>query len=582
MPNTRVTSFECQYDLVNNSATADASLSSSTASSDSNINELLVENQPYAYMFNTEHNYAVLDGTYEEYPSTFSTAYISNDSSDANGEFTTNPQISITFTQPQSCYGITFHFVENYPLEMRITTHSNASVTTTFNPDSLTYIAELDIVDCTRLDIEFTRAMPYRYIKLIGILFGRTLVWGENEIYSGNLVLEKSPIGDLLSINTLDFTVIDKTNEYNLANDRGLHLYFQKRQIANAYEYVNDQKLFLGKYYLDNFSWDERLVSLNCVSTIGLLEDVQYYEGDIYNGTLAGTILDDIFRVAGIDKYTIDTETYNTPVYGTIKPGSCREALQQILFACNSTVDTTGEDGILIYKIYSTIVNRITRNSKISTKITKNDYVYGVQVKYNNYVLNLNSIEEIVKDELYAAGEHTVFFTEAYDNISIKQTDSTTTITPTTVKPYYVTFTLPSDMQITITGNKYEEYELVATATDSYIESGETDTINTYTTTLCNAAMASERAATILQYLKYRLSLSTQTLADDIRLDGRRQVENPNRNYLDFIAWYTSRNFDLTGGFVDTAEMTGIYQYDYMFYYTGNEDLYAGEGVGIL
>lgn len=581
MPNDRITYFECRYELINNTAMQEAVFDTTSAKSFSNISSLVDGLTPYNYM-TLEHNYFILDGGLEEFPDNFETPFFSNDLSDENGLFSTPAVINVTFARPQNFYGLTLDFADDYPIEINVLLVDSTGKRETYiiEPDNKHYVAPLTAIDINSITLTFTKALPQRYIKLVGLVFGQELVWGENEISDGSLLLETDRIGDKISINTLDLTVIDKNNSYNLANEEGMHLYLQKKQEVYAYEYLNNQELFLGKYFLDSFSWDTNLVKLKCVSYMGLLDNVPYYEGLIYDGTTtAGDLIDDIFDVAGITNYTVDSETSNTPVYGTLKPGSCRDALREILFACNSSVNTTGVGGISIYKTNNSLINTIYRSDKISTEVTKNDYVHGIDVEYSNYVLNTNSIEEIVKEETYTAGQHTIIFTQAYDNIVI--TSGTTTITPIKVMPYYITFALSSDMVITITGNKYEEYNIIASARNPYIEAGETDTVETYTTTLCNAQMAKAKAELILEYLQSRLTIDIQTLSSDINTDGRRWVQNPSKQYSDFITWYTSRKFDLTGGFVDNAKLIGFYYTEFGYYYSGTE-LYAGEVIGII
>lgn len=579
MPNTRITKFECEYDLVNNTAMEDVTLTSSTLWNFCNLEDLVDTPTDYKYM-TLEHNFNVLDGSLAEFPDSFTTPFMSSTKSDGSGEFT-DVYLNAEFTQPQNFYGITFNFEETYPLEINITITNNEGLilTYTFNPNSLYYVAELECIDIVEVQVDFIKGLPDRYLKLAGIVFGRVLYWDETNIQMGNLLLESDPIGDMISINSLNFTVIDDDNSYNLANSSGLHIYFQKRQVAYAYEWVNGTRLFLGKYFLDSFSWDTNLAKLNCVSYIGLLDGVQYNDGTIYDGVAAGDILEDIFSVARITDYTIDEDTAETLVYGTLKPGSCRDALREILFACNSVVRTTHEEGVEVYKLSDMIVSTIQRNDKINTKITKNDYIYGVSVNYNSYELNTDKLDKIVDDKPYLAGENTVFFNGAYNNVTIMADGSA--VTPTKLKTYYCVFELSADAQVTITGNKYEETNSTIQVNYPYVEAGETQIIKSFNSSLCNATLAQTRAKQILNYYKYRLTLDINAAAYDISLDGRRWVENPNKHQGSFIAWYTRRNLDLTGGFLDNSKMMGYYYYEYDWYYADTE-LYGGETIGTI
>lgn len=580
MPNDRITSFECTYNLVNYGAAEEATFNSNTVKSFSNLSNLIDEPVEYSYM-TLEHNYSVLNGSLTEFPDTFDTPYFSSTLSDDEGYYNTSPNLNITFIQPQNAYGLTFTFENDYPLEISVKWRDtqNNLYTSIVEPDNKKFVANIEFIDCMSIEIEFTKAIPYRYIKLLSIVFGQVFEWTENEINDGNLLLENDILSDKISINELSFKVIDDVDIYNLANDNALHRYFQKRQDAIAYEWVNGTRLYLGTYFLDNFSVQDNLVNIKCVSYMGLLDGISYNNGDIYNGTLAGTILEDIFEVAKIEDYLIDSETYNTQVYGTIKPMTCREALREVLFACGSTVNTTSEDGIVITKVNKIINDKIYRSNKISTKIARNDYIHGVEVEYANYKL-LSEPEEIIKEQEYLAGDYTLVFSNAYTNIIITDSEDNI-ITPIEVKKYYCVFTLNSDVILTITGNKYEENLSTIQVSNTYIPSGESLTINKYSSSLCNAGMAKAKAKEILDYLQYRLSLDIQTITSDISMEGRKWIENPSKNYADFIAWYTSRSLNLTGGFIDTAKLVGYYYNDYEYHYAGNE-VYIDEEIGVI
>lgn len=588
MPNDRITYFECVYDLINNNAQDNSEIEYTDNNTQfGNIDTLITGSNEFNCMLPGEINFTILDGSLTEIPNNAQVSFFSSHKSNTNGEYDNPlPSITVNFDIPQNCYGITFKFAGDYPLEMNIliTNDENITFRYTVYPNTNNWVFQQNIINALHIEIYFIKGVPDRYVKLERLRLGQSLVWGENEIRDAHLILENDPVADKISINTLTFNTIDKDNSYNLANDAGLHNYFQKRQVAYAYEYVNGNQLFLGKYFLDNFSWDNNLVNLSCVSYIGLLDDVQYIDGDIYkNGIKAGVLLSDIFLKASIDNYVIDNDTYNTMVYGSLEPGTCRQALREVLFACGSTVKTIN-DNIEIYKRDDYILDTLFRRDKINTKIIKNDYVYGVSVNYNEYNLNTDQLQEIVKNQTFSIGENTILFSGAFDNIVIKDSNENIII-PTVVKKYYCKFVLTEndDNVLTILGNPYEVQKATVQVTDDYVLSGETNTIKEYNSTLCNAIMAKEKALELLNYSKYRLTIDVQTLTDTYELDGRHWIENPNKQFNNFISWYLRRNLDLTGGFVDNATLQGYYyvDYDHKFVRETDFEMYAGEG-GII
>ena len=106
----------------------------------------------------------------------------------------------------------------------------------------------------------------------------------------------------------------------------------------------------------------------------------------------------------GTTNYEIDNETYNHPLYGTITPKSCRKALQEVLFACNSIINAHDVNNVIIKKTSHVKRPDIPKNKKFTTTVTKNDYTYGVEVKYTTYSKE-EELREIAKDT-YSVGTY--------------------------------------------------------------------------------------------------------------------------------------------------------------------------------
>ena len=147
---------------------------------------------------------------------------------------------------------------------------------------------------------------------------------------------EIDPISDKITSDSMTVEIMDKNNDFNLGNTNGLHTIFQRNQKLLPFRNKDGAVTQLGEWYLDEFSVENNTVKLSNIGQIGLLDNFNFINGEIYVNKKAGLILDAIFLTAGITGYAIDPVTYNTELCGTLKKMTCRKALREVLFACGS------------------------------------------------------------------------------------------------------------------------------------------------------------------------------------------------------------------------------------------------------
>lgn len=576
------TNFYVDYALDNKDAQEDTTISATEYKNFSQLNNL-----PYGTdcekFITQEHNFVVLDGSYEYRDNI---GFMSEEMSDSTGHFTTNPMITATFRHQHTSFILSFDFVEDAPKRVEIKWYLNNALMygmiQEWDPNETKCQVQYPIEAYNRITIEFLETLPNRYIKLNKLEFGATMHWDETIVKSATMVKGLNRISDMLSVDTLTFELVDTTNSMNFGNPKGLHTLFKKDQAMYPVEVLDGVAVPLGKFYLDSFTTEGNIGKINAYSYMGILDKIPYNEGGIYNGVVASTIFESIFTAAGLhsSQYNIDTTTASQLIYGTIKPTTCREALQQLLFACNSIIDTSNVNKIKVDKYSDIVESDLTRHNKIATKVSSLEFVSGVQLSYTTYQLPSSS-EELAK-ETYSAGEHTVVFSEPCSNISVSGAELVKSST------YYVTFVADGITEVTITGKQYEEtIKMVSVNKD--LREGQVENVIEYTTTLCNTDTANTLSEILLDYHSNTLELQVQHYAtDDISMDNAHFVENPVAELDGFVAMYESRTFDLTGGFIDSAKMIGKFNTADRYYFTGREDtnshteLYAGDGTEII
>ena len=116
----RTTGFYAKYGLYDTSAREDSTLTTAynQAFGDISMGKEDISSQDYGTL---EQDYFLLNGSYPEMPDDpEDVVFFSSEMSGADGSFTENPLLIILFTENHTSACLTFHFVGDYPLEMKI------------------------------------------------------------------------------------------------------------------------------------------------------------------------------------------------------------------------------------------------------------------------------------------------------------------------------------------------------------------------------------------------------------------------------------------------------------------------------
>lgn len=561
----RKTGFYAKYELYDTTAREESTLTTAYNQSFGDISKAKEDISAPDYG-TLERDYFLLDGTHPEMPDNpDDVVFFSSEMSGADGTFTEN--------HTSAC--LTFHFVGDYPQEMKIRWvdgSGNYIEYASYEVDSNKFVAWKQVENYRRLEIEFTRAMPYRYVKFRYIEYGTDIICGIDgyPVKEAKLVEECDPISNKISINKLTFKLIDTNNDFNIGNMSGLHKVFQSGQKVLAYETVNGEAQLLGAFFLDDYFTSKNVSTISLVDYKGLLSKHTFRDGKVYTGEMAGEVIDRIMEAASITAYTVDEKTRQTPLYGWLKIQDCRKTLREVLFACGSVIDSSRSETVNIYKPSRVIHTTIQRSRKFSTTPKNQSYISDVAVKFPVYSLDEES-KEIFKGT-YSPGTYTV-------DLSSPAAEMTITggmITEQTNN--YVIFTVAEEGEIIVSGRKYGKEDLTVTASVEKVDAGESRETKSFTSTLLNGAQAADRAQAILDYYDLRLNLKIKFLNEGDKVVDWAEVFNANRQFGSYVAGIEKMTTDLTGGYISTAELRGYYKLVEDFYYTG--EIIAGEEFG--
>lgn len=568
------TYFEVVYDLKDTTALQD-SIPSTMDNQNFAVESLLRDNTAFSDYGTLEQDYFLLDGSMPELPDEpEGIPFWTSELSDSNGNFKKNPMLTILFSENHTSTGLTFHFVGEVPLQMQIRWYDltgNMIALKSFQPDMADYYARNLVENYGRLEIEFRKTKPYRYVKLWGIDYGVVVTWDEDDIKTASLVEETDPISNTLKINKLTFQFIDRENEFNLANSEGLHKALQKKQHIEPYEIVDGERLFLGRYFLTTPGSEKSLAKMEATDYVGLLDDTDFKDGRVYNGEPAGSVLADIFAGTGIP-YEVDEEVAATPLHGWLKIQTRRKALREVLFACGAVAETARRDNVWIYKPSRLIQSDIPRSRKFSTATKQDTYISEVNIKFTEYAEGTEE-KELVKESIYPAGLNEVKFNSPVSALRV----STGEVVE--AKTNYIIFRLQEAAAVTIYGRQYSKQDITVSSSVPQLKAGENPKAKSFTGTLFNYGQAKIISQAILDYYQLSLILNIRYLAAKERPGQWVSVENTLVGRGGYAAGLESIKTDLTGGYISTAQLRGYYKYTSEFYYAGTE-LYIDESVG--
>lgn len=566
-----------EYNLVDTTALQDASESTQSNAAFGNL--ALIKDDVQAPNYGTlEHNFFVLDGSIKEFPDNPSDlVYFSAEQSDKNGLFKNEQSIMVQFSQNHTSAGLTLKFLEFYPWELEVFWYDldgRAKTKRKFYPDSLEYFCEHQVENYGKLKIVFLKALPWHNVKLQYVKYGTSIIWDSDNIKSGKAINDTDPISDRIATDKLTFDFVDVNNSFNPGNPGGLHKTFQRRQKMIASENVFGQKVLIGTYFLESFSVSNNLCKMEAIDLKGMLGSADFTEGRIYDGDRAGGVIAEIMAAAGIEDYTVDEETAETPLYGTLGIQTCQKALREVLFACGSIVRTSRQTGLSIYKSDRAVKIKIRRGRKFETTLQADRYVSDVSVKYKIWRLE-DKVTELARGA-YEEGTHMIRFSAPAANLTVNVGRIRKQM------PYYVILEVPAQTraEIVVSGQKYAGEELAATSGVEKIKSGEVRNTKTFSGALLNFESAKHKADSILDYYQLQQVIKTKHIAGEEKDGDWVEIENQSKAHGNFVAEIESVTTNLTGGFISTTKCRGYYKLVSDYYMMG--EIISGEDIGIL
>lgn len=424
-----VNDIKIEYEQIDSEAQISATITTNGAESFSDHSEVMnlsvdyVNEHPIATL---EPNEWVLDGNMAYIGDNTHCGWVSNKMSGADGTFTTNPTITLTWDEPQTMRigGLTINWsslLNEWATQFKVTAKVNGSnlFQQTYNNDRVQnyFTGELSGYDTIIIEV-IEWCMPNRRARMESITLGLTVYISKNDVLSA----EQSLSSDLLSFTLPDdsFTFeIDNVNEqWNPDNPTGIYSYLTERQRVNvkyAYKLNGVYEWHLvGTYFMSEWTTPQNGISASFTarSLIDFMSR-KFAPGSISGYTYGDTIslkslAENAFQQAdlpidadGTNKWSVATELSNINVvipYTTSESEGVTTYAWDFDYTCAEVVQLVANAGGAVIR-----PNEDGDVCVVMPNVSVGDYYIDQFVSYSNgeYDINKSLADININDGAY-------------------------------------------------------------------------------------------------------------------------------------------------------------------------------------
>lgn len=300
--------------------------------------------------------------------------YVSNSISNENGEFTTNPTISIelsTLSQVEDFSLILNSAVPSgYPKSIKCSFYNSNTLLASLTKDLQNETALPNVIfnvnqnNVSKVIIEFigTRR-PKRRIRLSSIMFGRVINLNQDQVVSTDYTDKCSYVPDSIPSRVFSFTMNNYSNLYNIDNPENGYINLDKNTkvlIRNGYNihgYDEETQSIDNTDDIQEIEWDDwkelRLLNITtnedtctfeCGSVLDMMDDT--YTSEMFeNDRSVESITDKLMQSEGLPDNTIifsnddNGKSYGEYTINTVLPElPVREIIQLLAFSIGATL----------------------------------------------------------------------------------------------------------------------------------------------------------------------------------------------------------------------------------------------------
>ena len=383
-----------------------ANISSNSVNTYSNIETLKdIKSYTNTTIATLEENMWLLNGRFPNpTPGVRYNGYISNEVSDEEGNFTTNPKIDIelaTISEIESFSLILNSAVPSgYPKQIKCTFYNGETVLTDVTQDLTTVdtlpniIFDVNQENVTKVTVEFigTRRGKRR-IRLSNLMFGRVINLDQNQVISTDYTDKCSYVPDSIPSRIFSFTMNNYNQIYNIDNPENGYINLDRNTVVlirngyNIFGHDEENQRMDNPDKFQQIEWDDwkelRLLNITtsddtctfeCGSVLDMMEDTYTNETFINNRSVE-SITDTLMQFEGLPDNTIifsnddDGKSYGAYTINTVLPElPVRELIQLLAFSVGATLLIQDDGTIKFANLKLNDLNSFTNHHEFSYK----------------------------------------------------------------------------------------------------------------------------------------------------------------------------------------------------------------------
>lgn len=339
------------------------SLNTQALSYTSNLQSLLEFSKlPQANIATFENNSWILDGSFVSPSQAYGgggdsyTGYISKDLTDDNGNYTTNPILSVTL----SAVALNIEYLSiqfaggidtSYPKTFKIRTYNNNkeliqehSIDTATQTGLPLMVVEIQNQNVKSVEFEFVGTVcPHRRSRLNRIMFGKAERVEPLYLQSWSIDDKASLVADSIPTKKLTYSVINYDGDYDIDNPGNkipknygdvLILFTFGMETDNLWKYAPTKTFNL----MDISTTSDGVITFECGSLLDTL--TKTYDRDIYTGVKTiQEIMYNLLSFSGVSTDQCELNNFGDWRINTPLPESpVREIIQRLAFSCGATL----------------------------------------------------------------------------------------------------------------------------------------------------------------------------------------------------------------------------------------------------
>lgn len=418
----RQTSAKIIFDIIDNTAGADATITANNESSVSRkvelVNNVSLEDASLKWA-TLEDGYFTLDGKNRVTPETsdivsVDVGFWSDTLSDDNGEFTTPIEVTVALDVPHSSIGLSLVFDDEYATAFDIAFYDvnndlilERNIT---NNASNLYVLNEPIDNYNKIVLTFHAVRnANRRLRLYEVIFGVTKIFTDLELINLDITRELNIVDEVLPSSDLNFTIDNLDKRFNILNPTGIYKYLQTKQLIRSAigVYVNDtdiEYMDTGQYYLDEWETDGITASFTARDRLYFINDNLMYT--VASNTTKSLLnwVTTLLELAGITDCIIDGSLSSISVTTRFDETSVKSLIKSACTAGNCLIYVDVNNIVNVLKIPQNRAGNIVLDNMYNYPKVKLDMAYntvkvGVYNTSEKKVTSYVSVDNITNND---------------------------------------------------------------------------------------------------------------------------------------------------------------------------------------